>query len=396
MIKVVHSCIAKFHHFDLAKQLHKRGMLERFYTGYPAFKLHDENLPMEKVSTFPWLMAARMGLPKYGLFPRWCDRTLHRWVQESLDAYVSAVLPECDVLFALSGSGLRAGRTAQQRGGRYVCDRGSSHIRYQDSLLREEFRRWGDEFSGVDPRVMAKEEAEYDAADAIAVPSEFVYRSFLEMGVSESKLRKVSYGVNLSRFEKTGEPPNHTFEVLFVGQVSFRKGVPDLLTAFKNFKHPKKRLRIVGSMQPEMRRFLQKNTLTESVEFLGHMPQTQLKQIMSRSHVMVLPSIEEGLALVQAQALACGCPVIGTLHTGAEDLFSDGVEGFIVATRDSKTIAERLQWLADNPEKRSAMSGAALRKARSIGGWDQYGDTIEEILRDLAESAVTRTPNQAP
>ena len=57
---------------------------------------------------------------------------------------------------------------------------------------------------------------------------------------------------------------------------------------------------------------------------------------MSRSHVMVLPSIEEGLALVQAQALACGCPVIGTRHTGAEDLFSDGNEGFIVPIRNSR------------------------------------------------------------
>jgi hypothetical protein len=45
---------------------------------------------------------------------------------------------------------------------------------------------------------------------------------------------------------------------------------------------------------------------------------------MSRSHVMVLPSVEEGLALVQAR----GCPVIGTYNTGAEYLFSDGQEGY--------------------------------------------------------------------
>ena len=55
--------------------------------------------------------------------------------------------------------------------------------------------------------------------------------------------------------------------------------------------------------------------------------------------------MEEGLALVQAQALACGCPVIGTWNTGAADLFSDGVEGFIVPPRDPKAIAERLRQL---------------------------------------------------
>lgn len=390
MLKVAQVCIGKFHHFDLAKQLYKRGLLERFYTGYPAFKLHGQQLPMEKTTTFPWLMGLRMGLPRYGILPRWCDGTLHRWVQESLDAHVAATLPECNVLFALSGSGLRAGRVIKLRGGHYICDRGSSHIRYQDDILREEFLRLDDSFSGVDPKIMEKEQEEYESADLITVPSEFVYRSFIELGVPASKLRKVPYGVDLRTFEKVGEPANHTFDVLFVGQVGFRKGVPDLLAAFGNLKHPGKRLRIVGNIQPEMKRFLQKSPPAKNVEFLGHIPQAQLKQIMSRSHVMVLPSIEEGLALVQAQAMACGCPVIGTLHAGAEDLFTDGVEGFIVPPREPKAIADRLQWLADDSDKRLTMSEAALRKVQSIGGWDRYGDMMEEVLRDLVGSPIQR------
>ncbi|MCH7811529.1 MAG: hypothetical protein IH958_02765, partial [Chloroflexi bacterium] len=108
------------------RQLDKRGVLERFYTGYPAFKLKDELLPLDKIVTYPWLMTPRMVLPKYGLFPGWAEHTLHRWVQETLDSHVAANLPECDVLFAISGSGLHAGRLAQQRGGHFVCDRGSS------------------------------------------------------------------------------------------------------------------------------------------------------------------------------------------------------------------------------------------------------------------------------
>ena len=46
--------------------------------------------------------------------------------------------------------------------------------------------------------------------------------------------------------------------------------------------------------------------------------------------VMVQPSIEEGLSLVMAEALACGCPVIATENTGAEDLFQNNKEGFII------------------------------------------------------------------
>ena len=68
------------------------------------------------------------------------------------------------------------------------------------------------------------------------------------------------------------------------------------------------------------------------------MPQDRLAAIMSSSHVMILPSIEEGLALVQAQAMACGCPLISSTNTGGEDLFSDGVEGFVVPIRSPEAI----------------------------------------------------------
>lgn len=382
-MKVVQACMGKFHHFDLARQLDKRGVLERFYTGYPAFKLKDELLPLDKIVTYPWLLVPSMVLPRYGLFPGWAERTLHRWVRETLDSYVAANLPECDVLFAISGSGLHAGRLAQQRGGHFVCDRGSSHIRYQDAILREEFRRWGDCFVGIDPKTMVKEEQEYESADVITVPSEFVRRSFVQMGVSAEKLRKVPYGVDLQRFEKVGEPSGQHFDVLFVGQVSFRKGVPDLLDAFARFRHPNKRLRVVGSLQPEMRRYLAHRPTEKGVEFLGHIPQRQLKVIMSRSHVMVLPSIEEGFGLVLAQALACGCPVVGTINTGAKDLFTDQVEGFIVAPRDPGAITEKLELLADEPDKRERMSEAALKRVTELGGWDAYGERMVSVLTEL-------------
>lgn len=115
----------------------------------------------------------------------------------------------------------------------------------------------------------------------------------------------------------------------------------------------------------------------------GHIPQPQLKQMMSRSHVMVLPSVEEGLALVQAQAMACGCPVISTTNTGGEDLFTDEVEGFIVPIRNPNAIAERLQLLADHPNLQQQMSIASVERVKKIGGWACYGTTMFELFSKL-------------
>jgi glycosyltransferase involved in cell wall biosynthesis len=202
------------------------------------------------------------------------------------------------------------------------------------------------------------------------------------MGVPEEKLYRIPYGVRLEHFRPVAEPAVGEFQVLFAGAPGLRKGVPYLLEAFSNLKHPRKRLWIAGQVQENLKEALKRLPL-EGVEFLGPLPQKEMVERMSRSHVLVLPSIEEGLALVQAEAMACGCPVIGSTNSGAEDLYTDGVEGFIVPIRDARAIEERMQLLADKPELQREMGAAALRRVRSIGGWAEYGDRWEELLLQL-------------
>ena len=392
-MKIVQSVLGKFFHFELARELHKIGILEAIFSSFPWWVLRHESIPREKVKTFPWRHTPLMGAWKAG----WTgevrvERQLEWLVAETLDAYVARHLPECDVFVGLSGCGLKTGRLAQRRGTKYICDRGSSHIRYQDMILKEEYRIWGQEYFGADPRFVAKEEAEYDLADCITIPSDFALSSFIEMGVDPGKLRKVPYGANLSRFEKVGDPPRDTFEVLFVGQVSFRKGVPYLLEAFSRFSHPNKRLKIVGSMRPEMALYIQSRHF-ENVEFLGTIPYLKLKEIMSVSHVMVLPSIEEGLAMVQGHALACGCPLISSKNSGGEDLFSHEKEGFIVPIRDAEAIKMRLEQLADDSVLRETMSGLALTRVRELSGWGNYGDKFKEVCYELKAMVNPRLHN---
>jgi glycosyltransferase involved in cell wall biosynthesis len=98
---------------------------------------------------------------------------------------------------------------------------------------------------------------------------------------------------------------------------------------------------------------------------------------------MVLPSLEEGLALVQAQALASGCPLISSTNTGGSDLFTHGVEGFEVPVRSVEAITERLQQLADEPLLQQRMRDAGIAKVRSLGGWQTYGEQYLSVLNQL-------------
>lgn len=384
LLRIVHSSHGKFNHQALARQLYRHDALAGFFTGYPRLKLKDLGVPPKLVHTFPWMevpyhLGFRFGVMKGGLQREW-----EWWLYETFDRWVSRHLPAADAYIGLSCASLHAGRAFQRQGGLYFCERHSTHIRTQDQLLADEHARMGFPYQPIDPRVVEKEMEEYAAADAIVVPGEFAYRSFLDWGVPIEKLRKVPLGVDLRCFSKVAEPDPEYFDVLFVGGVSLRKGVPDLFDAFTRLQHPRKRLRIVGAVSGAMREFLlSRYGHPDGVEFLGVWPQPKLREIMSRSHVLVLPSIEDGFGLVLAQALACGCPVIASRNTGAEDLFTDGVEGYIVPIRAPDILAERLQSLVDDSKRRQSMSEAALLGVRAFGSSDQYGDRIVNTVKDL-------------
>ncbi len=392
LMRVVQTVFGVFHHFELARQLRERGYLERIYSTWPWTRLKREGLPRELVETFPWVHAPEMVLRRIGFNHLSTMDHIGYFNALSFDGWTDLQLSRRaapDVLIGISGSSLRTARHLQARGSRFVCDRGSSHQRYQEAIVAREFRKWGIERPVSDIRDTVREEAIYDIADAITVPSSFAARSFMERGVHEGKLHVIPYGVRLERFRPSGEPPENRFHVLFAGAVGLRKGVPYLLEAFSRLKHSAKLLRIAGAIQPEMGPVL-RSLPKKQVEFLGVVSQEKLVELMSTSHVMVLPSIEEGLALVQGQAMACGCPLIVSTNTGGEDLFSDGVEGFIVPVSDSDAIAEKLQILAGDQDLRQKMSQAALKRVRILGGWKDYGDKWEFLLQQITNPSHPR------
>lgn len=383
-MKVTQISIGRFHHFHLARQLEKFQILDKIYTGYPRFQLRDETgISKDKIATFPWLHAPYMKRSKFGLekFKR-LEKEWQWAACNSLDKYVSFCLKAPTILIALSSSGLNAGKKNQKMGGVYICDRGSSHIRFQDDILREEYKLLKLDYFQIDKRIIDKEEKEYEQADIITVPSEFVKKSFEQKGVPTSKLRKINYGARLERFQKVADAPDDVFRILWVGSVSVRKGFLYALHAFQQFQHKNKEFLVIGVVTDEMKKLLHREN-KEKVRFLGNIPNNQLPYHYSTSHVFVLPSLEEGLAMVQGEALACGCIVIGSTNSGAEDILTDGVDGFIVNIRSEKMILEKFKLLADDAYLRREMSANAILKTQKILTWDNYGKSMLSLIKSL-------------
>ena len=384
-MRVSQAVLGAFHHFELARELERRGHLQTIYSTWPWRRLRREGVSRQHLATSPWVHTPHMLLQRYGINPPCLDNALSVLARLTLDRFVarhSRSHPAPDAFISLSSAVLTAARELQRRGTRFVCDRACTHQLHQERLVTKECLRWRIPPPRYSAIIRQRELDSYQHADAITVPSHAAARTFPKFGVLATKVHVIPYGVRLETFTQSANPPTNSFEVLFIGQLTLRKGLPYLLQAFAALKHPRKRLTIIGSPNAQVTRLLP--TLpTEYVRFLGALPQAELPGHLSRSHVLVLPSIEEGLALVQAQAMACGCPVLATTATGAEDLFTDGIEGFIVEPRDPAQLATRLDQLAADPGLRNQMSAAAKQRVRTLGGWQTYGNQWESLLATL-------------
>ncbi|MGH7934157.1 MAG: glycosyltransferase family 4 protein [Candidatus Binataceae bacterium] len=379
-MKVCIATLSQFHMFDLARQVDRFGCLRKLYSGYPACRVRG--VSRDKMGALPWPAIPGMFANRFG--PDWLRHTLGVSALASFDNWVADRLLPCDVFHALSGFGLRSHIAARQRyGALTVCDRGSSHIVFQDELLRDEYAHWGVPYSGIDRRIIERELSEYESCDRIIVPSLFSYRSFIEKGVPEHKLRRNPYGVDLAAFQPLPKT-DAVFRVIYVGGLSLRKGVPYLLEALCPLRLPNFELCLAGPLTPELRPLMAR--FEGKYRYLGTVAKTELLHHYSQSSVFVLPSVEDGFGLVLGQAMACGLPVIATTNTGAEDLCANGAEGFIVPIRSAAAIRERVVQLYENPELRDQMGVAALRRVHVLGGWDNYG---AQTIRNYEEALAT-------
>jgi glycosyltransferase involved in cell wall biosynthesis len=378
----------RWHAFDLAQQLHAHGHLHRLITNYPRWFVMRWGIPAEKVVSLPltfWAVKAIYKIGGEALMMR-CQWWVHRWFAKRAVNHLEG----SELIHGWSQWSEPSLCWAQQRQIPTVLERSSAHILEQSRLLREEHARHGLKWPSTHPKIEAMELREYGLCSAIAVPSLFVERSFHERGNNAVAMNRNALGVSLKEFKPSTEPPippsQCGLKVIYAGSLSVRKGIPDLLAGFKRANLPDASLTLLGGDTPELEELL--NQQSSCVLRLGHRPQAELVMHYQQSHCFVISSIEEGMAMVQMQALACGLPLICTTNTGGEDLLrlqgskSEGNQmdiqqfpaGFVVPIHRPDAIARCLERLQNEPQLWERMREAALELASRELSWSDYGD----------------------
>ena len=218
-----------------------------------------------------------------------------------------------------------------------------------------------------------RKEEELRLADRISCPSKFVLDS-IPLEIRQKIPCQVSpFGSPSCEPIQCGlTPKKKNLKLLFVGSMSQRKGLADLFEAMKLLKGQLISLSIVG--QPSMPMEFYRKQFSEFA-YIPPCSNQKVRAIMKAHDALVLPSIVEGRALVQQEALSCGLPIIVTPNAGGEDLVDEGITGYLVPIRSPEKIATAINTLIAKRKNKVEIRKLCQKKAMQYT-WTSYAQNI--------------------
>ncbi|MDQ3621186.1 MAG: glycosyltransferase family 4 protein [Verrucomicrobiota bacterium] len=311
-------------------------------------------------------------------------------VYQDLDRAVAQRLPVFARKHALTcvyayEDGARATfRAARELGLRCIYDLPIAYWEVARRLLAEEAERlpeWEPTLVGTRDSAakLERKTQELEWADVVICPSTFVRASLPEKVRTGRACVVAEFGspdVSVSPASPNQRALNGPLRVLFAGSLTQRKGLADVFAAMKLLASAHLELIVFGSPIAPLE-FYRKQL--NNFVYEAPRPHGEVLALMRTCDVLVLPSIVEGRALVQQEALGCGLPIVVTPNAGGEDLVEPGQTGYLVPIRSPEEIAAKLEWFSQNRNALPDMRAAAQRKAAEYP-WSRYQQRVLDVL----------------
>lgn len=237
----------------------------------------------------------------------------------------------------------------------------------------------------AEPRLFEFEKLAVAHADHRFVVSEHWRRTLAEDYGHDSV---VTYnGLDLDEFDRLPPRRSEHPTVLFVGGLEARKGLEYLVLAMAQVvsRHPEARLVAVaktgfrGIDEPGWFRVLAERAgIASRFTLLESVTNEELLQLYSDCDLLVLPSRNEGWGLSLTEAMACSKPVVASKVGGVPEMYTDGVEGFLIEPGDLRGLGSAISTLLADPQMRDRMGRAGRERVKAFS-WDS---TAETVLRE--------------
>ena len=286
----------------------------------------------------------------------------------------------------------------KSRGGRtIVCQMDPS--RFEVNLVKEEEKRWpgwAKRSANVPEAYFQRREQEWAVADLVMVNSEWSKQALIKQGVNDDKIVVVPLAYEAPKVEgrmtrdegsrnafnsSIHQPFNEQrpLRVLFLGQVILRKGIQYLIEAAKLLQEEPVQFDIVGPIGISEEAV---KSAPPNINFHGPISRDRAPEFFGKADVFVLPTLSDGFALTQIEAMTYGLPVITTPNCG--QVVTDGVDGMIVPTRDAVALAEAIRSCIQNPGRLQGMRLATRAKVSQFS-LPVLGENLREIEQRLGE-----------
>jgi len=216
-------------------------------------------------------------------------------------------------------------------------------------------------------------------------PSQKPY--FLERGFEDERLTIVRNGVDTNLFKPGGKniKDDETIDFVYVGRLSYDKGVHLLLDAFKEYHHenPKTRLTVIGDGM--LKSQLDNCVDDGSIIWLGAIDHDRIPLVLQKMDAFVIPQNIGGLGLSVMEAMACGLPVITTAIGETKRLLRKD-EGILVAPDNVSAVVGGMRTLAEDKKMRESMGINCREKIEKEYSWHNQIGLIEDVYKRTIES----------
>jgi glycosyltransferase involved in cell wall biosynthesis len=276
-------------------------------------------------------------------------------------------------------------KTAARLGIPTVLERCNAHTGFAMRVVQEESERLGvalppDHEHAYDAEKLRKEEAEYRLATRLLCPSDFVMKTFLDEGFSREQLARHMYGFDEKGLYPSTEPrdPQRGLTMLFVGVCAVRKGVHYALEAWLRSPASKSgSFLIAGEFLPAYQEKLAQMLSHPSVKVLGH--RNDVPELMRKSDILVLPTIEEGSALVTSEARGSGCVLLVSEAAGAVCKHMENA--LVHQVGDVVALAQHITMLHEDHALLERLRAASLATVSELT-WTAAGRVLLEAYRE--------------
>jgi glycosyltransferase involved in cell wall biosynthesis len=379
---VVHG---RFFAFSLAQALAANGQHVRVLTNYPKLIAAKFGVARNMIVPCIWHGISSRGLHRLGALAK--RRVMEPWVHMAFGRWAAArVRHDADAVVCFSGVAEEVFRRLGSSGGpQKILVRGSAHIREQHRLLLEEELRVRIPVDKPSMWMVGREEREYELADRIVVLSTFALDSFKRHGVNHNKLSMIGLGTDTARFRPTEKTladrqrrivGNSRLRVLMVGSLTPQKGAFDYVSLANRFREVMD-FRFVGDVPQDVSAMLDRTG--SNLQIVDRVAENELPLEYAWGDIFVFPTIQDGYAVVIAQALASGLPVICTTNCAGSDVVTEGKNGWVVPIRDVAALAKKLEWCDANRILLAEMSAVNAANVTQRD-WRDVAVDFEQLL----------------